>query len=91
MSAKLRNIQKNTNQSNLNLNPATKHLILGEPIGNRLRRQSDDTSKSSISRLSNEAKSIISDREKKQEKILLSPISAKPKFDLFDNENGIEN
>lgn len=89
MSAKLKIIQKNTNQSNLNLNPVTNHLVLGESIPNRLRRQSDDATKSSISRLSNEAKSVLSDREKKQEKILLSPLSVKPKFDLCFNENGI--
>lgn len=60
----------------------------------RNRKPSDEYGKSSsITRLTNEAKSSISDREKKQDKILLSPISSsnKPQFDLFinsDNETG---
>lgn len=90
MSIKLKLIQKNCNQSKLNLNSENNHLILGETIPNRFRRQSDETIKSTISRLSNEAKSILSDREKKQEKIILSPLSSKnkPNFDLYE-ENGI--
>lgn len=43
---------------------------------NRNRRVSDEYNKSSIVRLTNEAKSTIGDREKKQEKILLSPVPA---------------
>lgn len=61
----------------------------------RIRRQSDELNKSSsITRLTNEAKSSISEREKKQDKILLSPITTsvnKPSFELFgnsDSENG---
>lgn len=57
----------------------------------RIRRQSDELNKSSsITRLTNEAKSSISDREKKQDKILLSPITtsiSKPQFDVFTNSD----
>ena len=42
----------------------------------RDRRASDEYNKSSIVRLTNEAKSTIGDREKKQERILLSPVPA---------------
>lgn len=57
----------------------------------RIRRASDELANktSTINRLPNDAKSSIGDREKKQDKILLSPISAKT-FDVFnsDSENG---
>ena len=46
------------------------------PGSNRNRRASDEYNKSSIVRLTNEAKSTLGDREKKQEKILLSPVPA---------------
>ena len=53
--------------------------------------------RSTIVRLTNEAKSTLSDREKKQEKILLSPITTtnlsttKSNFDFnnIENDNGL--
>ena len=53
--------------------------------------------RSTIIRLTNEAKSTLSDREKKQEKILLSPIpqpnlsTTKSNFDFnnIENDNGL--
>ena len=57
----------------------------------RVRRVSDELNKSSsITRLTNDAKSSLSEREKKQEKILLSPITTsvtKPQFDIFANSD----
>ena len=57
----------------------------------RIRRASDELANktSTINRLPNDAKSSIGDREKKQDKILLSPISSKT-FDVFnsDSESG---
>lgn len=47
-----------------------------EPGSNRNRRASDEYNKSSIVRLTNEAKSTLGDREKRQEKSLLSPVPA---------------
>lgn len=59
----------------------------------RIRRSSDESNKSSILRLTNEAKSSISEREKKQEKILLSPIATtnNAKFDYYTNSNSNNN
>jgi len=50
----------------------------------RSRRTSDEFKSNSITRLTNEAKSSLSEKERKQDKILLSPISNanKPYFDL---------
>jgi ankyrin repeat protein len=50
----------------------------------RSRRASDEFKSNSIARLTNEAKSSLSEKERKQDKILLSPISNanKPYFDL---------
>ena len=58
----------------------------------RIRRQSDENSSSSktttITRLPNDVKLSISEREKKQEKTLLSPISSSNKntFDMFNSD-----
>ncbi|CAF0725596.1 unnamed protein product [Brachionus calyciflorus] len=92
MVAKLKELQSKVKpqQQKVETTPVTNQLILGVNESNRIRRQSDEIStKSSISRLTNEAKSSISEREKKQEKILLSPITTtnKPQFDLYEPEN----
>jgi UDP-N-acetylmuramoylalanine-D-glutamate ligase len=54
----------------------------------RTRRTSDDlNSKSTINRIPNEAKASISEREKKQDKILLSPINTSNKnFETFNQD-----
>ncbi len=103
MSVKLRNLQStysnqkaSSPQSENNQKDGQQRLADVTSLNNqfkldsRSRRQSDE-SKSSISRLPIEVKLTLSDREKKQEKNLLSPSSLttsnKNNFDMFNSDS----
>jgi hypothetical protein len=54
----------------------------------RTGRTADEmNTKTTINRMPNEAKTSIADREKKQEKILLSPINTSKSFDAFNQDS----
>jgi len=85
----LKTNNSNENNNNNNNNTLTDMTSINNQFkgDNRNRKNSDEVNKTTIVRLTNEAKSTLSDKEKKQEKNLLSPITSNKSTNAFEFNN----